>query len=139
VSLIEGAACIFTLLGWFICLFISASLGIPGVGVAPFESGFPRSFPSGIPGIGVVPLVSLLTFAGSGMPGVVFDDGATGAVESPSGKFFGSIFTLPFCLLAFPLGALAVWQAIPDKKAAHTKTNKTFFSIEFKKTSVILK
>jgi hypothetical protein len=135
----EGAACIFTLLACVICFFIVAGSGIPGVGVGPFGSGFPSRSGGGIPGVGVVPLGSLLAFAGSGIPGVVFPDGATGDVESPSGIFLGSIFTFPFCLLAFAPGALAVWQAIPDKKAAQIKTNKTFFSIEFKKTSVILK
>jgi len=41
------------LIGVFICLFNSASLGMPGIGGVFFGSGLPSFFVSVIPGIGV--------------------------------------------------------------------------------------
>lgn len=126
--IIVGGACIFTLLGWLICLFRVAGSGIPGVGVAPFGNGLPSDFASGIPGVGVPPVGSLLAFAGSGIPGVVFDEGGMGDVESPSGKFFESILTFPLGF-EFELVVAAGPQAMPAAIKAHKITNKILFTI----------
>lgn len=68
---------------------------MPGVGVAPGLKGFRRFAGSGMPGVGVAPFGTLFAFFGSGIPGVEFADGSIGFVERPSGRLFGSTFTLP--------------------------------------------
>jgi hypothetical protein len=77
------------------CLRSSSGLGIPGVGVAPGFMAFRSSSGLGIPGVGVAPLGTLLAFAGSGIPGVEFDDGAIGLALNPGGKLLAFTATFP--------------------------------------------
>jgi hypothetical protein len=91
----------------FICFLKVASSGIPGIGVGPLTKGFPGL--AGIPGIGVPPFAgtAILTFCGSGIPGVEFPEGVIGTVENPGGKFFGSTLVVAADELALTLGAVA--------------------------------
>lgn len=112
------------LIGVFICLFNSSSLGIPGilgvflgVGVLPIVAG------SGIPGVGVAPFGKLvrtgafeLVVAGIRFP------------ENSGGRFDKAAFELAV-LRALPFVA-ADWQAIFKAVAQENKTNKVFFNIK---------
>ena len=76
-----------------IAFFISAGLGIPGVGVTPGLMPRLSSSGLGIPGVGVPPFGKTVFVAG--IPGVVFADGCTGCGFIPSGIFAGSILIGP--------------------------------------------
>jgi len=111
-----------------ICLRKVSGSGIPGVGVAPGLKGFLIFAASGIPGVGV-PLGTLLASFGSGIPGVVFADGAIGLVEKPGGKLFASTLTLPapttefaFALVFDSAELHADIKAAEDKRKRLTKT-----------------
>lgn len=95
----------------------------------PFGSGFPKEFESGIPGIGVAPLLFvMLTFAGSGIPGVGVPFAGKGVVEKPGGKFAGSTVWKTF-VLAFVFGVSADWQARLAAVKKHKNKSEIFFSI----------
>ena len=103
---------------------------MPGVGVAPFGTGvFPIVFGSGMPGVGVVPFGMLLTLTelGSGMPGVEFPLGVTGEVEN-SGGILAVVFEFELLAeLEFPLGAVAVEQAVFSATRKINVINASFF------------
>lgn len=73
---------------------------MPGVGVAPGFLGLFSVLGSGIPGVGVAPFGSTTPAFAGGIPGVVFVDGAIGAVENSGGTFaalaFAVLFTATF-------------------------------------------
>ena len=81
-----------------ICLRISSSDGMPGVGVTPGFIGFFNSTSLGIPGVGVAPFGTLIGLAG--IPGVGVPVIGTGLVERPGGRLLLSSVT---ARLALPL------------------------------------
>ena len=104
---------------------------MPGVGVAPLGRGFPASFGSGMPGVGVAPFGGTFAFIElvSEIPGVEFPEGVIGAVESPGGISFGSMFVAVFAAFALALGVVADWQAKFNKQTRPIKTGNIIFVI----------
>ncbi len=103
---------------------------MPGVGVAPFGTGvLPIVFGSGMPGVGVVPfgILFILTELGSGIPGVEFPLGVTGVVENSGGMFAGVVVFELLAELEFPLGAVAVEQAVFSATIKINVINASFF------------
>ncbi len=73
--------------GVFICLFNSASLGIPGIGGVFFGSGLPALFESVMPGIFADTFETFIFPAFGLMPGAELFSSATGLPDKPGGIF----------------------------------------------------
>jgi hypothetical protein len=90
-----------------------------------------------MPGVGVAPLGTLLALAGSGIPGVEFDEGAIGLVEKPGGKLFASTVTLPDPAI-FEFALTFTLVSVDDPHAA-TKSAKDKSEIETRILDIKLK
>lgn len=98
----------------FAIFFSSSSEGIPGVGVAPFGRGFPKSSGAGMPGVGVVPFGGLFIFLGSGIPGVGVPPGVIRLAENSGGRFAG----------AFTLAELEFAEGVEEQAMLATKARQ---------------
>ncbi len=74
-------------IGVFICLFSSASLGIPGIGGVFLGSGLPAVFESVIPGIVADTFDAFILAAFGLMPGAELFVSVTGLPDKPGGIF----------------------------------------------------
>ena len=115
-----------------IAFLSSASLGMPGVGVAPGLNGFFNSASLGMPGVGV-PFGSGAGFAE--IPST-FAAGWIGLAERPGGMFAGSSLTsvgeLVFLLaFVFPLAVLLDVAAPPHAMANRAETIASVISAYF--------
>lgn len=116
------------LIGVFICLFNSSSLGIPGIGGVFLGIGvLPIVLGSGIPGIGVAP------FGKTAGPGIAESETellvtVIGLPESPGG-IVAEVFAFDK-LTAFVFVLSTDWQARFNVSAQENKIKKAFFNIK---------
>lgn len=94
------------LIGVFICLFNSASLGIPGIGGVFFGSGLPAVFESVIPGMFADTFDALILAAFGLMPGAELFSSVTGLPDKPGGIFAEE--------LAFVITTALLFAGSPD-------------------------
>jgi hypothetical protein len=103
-------------------------------------NGFFKVSGSGIPGVGVPPFGKTFAAFGSGIPGVEFDDGAIGLVDSPGGKLFASTVTFPAPMFEFAFTALEFESAeLHAEMKIAEKSKKVLteiFDIKFKTSSI---